>query len=131
MKVEISNGELVDKWTILTIKLERISNEVALKNVIQERNELTEGVQQLKVSGELIKSLFEANISLWSIEDKIREKERLQEYDDEFISLARSVYIMNDLRAGLKREINETTNSLLVEEKSYAPYEDVDEKVSD
>lgn len=124
MKVEISNGELVDKWTILTIKLERISDEAALKNVIQERNELTEGVQQLKVSGELIKSLLEANISLWDIEDKIREKERLQEYDDEFISLARSVYIMNDLRAGLKREINETTNSLLVEEKSYASYEE-------
>lgn len=126
MRVEISNGELVDKWIILTIKLERINDEDALKNVVLERDKLTESVQQLKVSGELIKSLLGANISLWDIEDKIREKERLHEYDDEFISLARTVYIMNDLRASIKREINETTNSLLVEEKSYASYENVD-----
>ena len=119
----ISIGELIDKITILEIKqiymtgikLKNINKELKLlKNILQDKN--------LKINIELIKSLKKINKKLWEIEDNIRIKESNQEFDEEFIQLARSVYIENDTRASIKKEINQKYNSELVEEKSYKKY---------
>ena len=119
----ISIGELIDKITILEIKqiymtgikLKNINKEMKLlKNILQEQN--------LKINIDLIKNLKKINKKLWEIEDNIRIKESKQEFDEEFIKLARSVYIENDERASIKKEINQKYNSDLVEEKSYKNY---------
>jgi hypothetical protein len=127
MKVEVSNGELVDKITILKIKLDNINDLSKLYNVRQELQELTPMYKELLntfaantfIIQELVDELLMTNKILWDIEDRIREKEILKEFDEEFISLARSVYVTNDKRAHLKKEINLQTGSVLVEEKSY------------
>jgi len=121
---------LLDKISILEIKLHNITDENKLANVRREHLTLikeicTQGLDEW-LSSELYKDLLAFNFTLWNIEDAIRMKEALQEFDDEFINLARSVYIVNDARAQIKRKINEETNSLLVEEKSYTNY-DVDD----
>ena len=119
----ISIGELIDKITILEIKqiymtgikLKNINKEMKLlKNILQDKN--------LEINIDLIKKLKKVNKKLWEIEDNIRIKERNQEFDEEFIELARSVYIENDKRASIKKEINQKYNSDLVEEKSYKNY---------
>ena len=119
----ISIGELIDKITILEIKqvymngikLKNINKEVKLlKDILQEKN--------LEINVDLINNLKEVNKKLWEIEDNIRIKERNQEFDNEFIQLARSVYKENDRRASIKKEINQKYNSELVEEKSYNNY---------
>ena len=119
----ISIGELIDKITILEIKqiymtgikLKNINKEMKLlKNILQEQN--------LEINIDLIKNLKKINKNLWEIEDNIRIKESNQEFDEEFIKLARSVYIENDKRASIKKEINQKYNSDLVEEKSYKNY---------
>ena len=119
----ISIGELIDKITILEIKqiymtgikLKNINKEMKLlKNILQDKN--------LEINIDLIKNLKKINKKLWEIEDKIRIKESKQEFDEEFIKLARSVYIENDKRASIKKEINQKYNSDLVEEKSYKNY---------
>ena len=119
----ISIGELIDKITILEIKqiymtgikLKNINKEMKLlKNILQDKN--------LEINIDLIKNLKKTNKKLWEIEDNIRIKESKQEFDKEFIKLARSVYIENDKRAFIKKEINQKYNSELVEEKSYKNY---------
>jgi len=119
----ISIGELIDKITILEIKqiymtgikLKNINKEMKLlKNILQDKN--------LEINIDLIKNLKKINKKLWEIEDNIRIKESKQEFDEEFIKLARSVYIENDKRASIKKEINQKYNSDLVEEKSYKNY---------
>ena len=119
----ISIGELIDKITILEIKqiymtgikLKNINKEMKLlKNILQDKN--------LEINNDLIKNLKKVNKKLWEIEDNIRIKESNQEFDEEFIKLARSVYIENDKRASIKKEINQKYNSDLVEEKSYKNY---------
>lgn len=119
----ISIGELIDKITILEIKqiymtgikLKNINKEMKLlKNILQDKN--------LDINIDLIKNLKKVNKKLWEIEDNIRIKESNQEFDEEFIKLARSVYIENDKRASIKKEINQKYNSDLVEEKSYKNY---------
>ena len=119
----ISIGELIDKITILEIKqkymtgikLKNINKEIKLlKNILQDKN--------LEINNDLIKNLKKVNKKLWEIEDNIRIKESNQEFDEEFIKLARSVYIENDKRASIKKEINQKYNSDLVEEKSYKNY---------
>mgnify|MGYP000073597852 FL=1 len=119
----ISIGELIDKITILEIKqiymtgikLKNINKEMKLlKNILQDKN--------LEINIDLIKNLKKINKKLWEIEDNIRIKESKQEFDEEFIKLARSVYIENDKRASIKKEINQKYNSDLVEEKSYKSY---------
>ena len=122
MKIEISNGDLVDKWAILTIKLERIESEEAKANVKQERDLLTECVQKLEVTEEQVSDLIEVNLALWDVEDRLRAMESNQMFDQDFIEAARSVYLLNDNRARIKKDINESTDSLLVEEKSYISY---------
>ena len=119
----ISIGELIDKITILEIKqiymtgikLKNINKEIKLlNNICQDKN--------LEINIDLIKNLKKINKKLWEIEDNIRIKESKQEFDEEFIKLARSVYIENDKRASIKKEINQKYNSDLVEEKSYKNY---------
>ncbi|MCU0474093.1 MAG: DUF6165 family protein [Bacteroidales bacterium] len=123
MKIEVSNGEIIDKLTILQIKLERIKDEAKLKNLRREYDELS-GVASpiMKDSDPLYKALYKVNCELWDIEDLIRSMERKKDFGDEFISAARSVYFRNDKRAEIKREINVRTSSGLTEEKSYEKY---------
>ncbi len=125
MKVEISNGELLDKFSILKIKIKKIKDNSKLINIQNEINELSNLCDVLlKVNGvvELFENLISTNSKLWEIEDLIRSKESLKEFDESFIELARSVYITNDVRFHIKNEINKLTNSKLVEEKSYESY---------
>lgn len=125
MKVEISNGDLLDKLTILRIKQERIKDGGKLKNVEREILELTPLYQKIlekKDVTSLFDELMSVNLKIWDIEDGIREKERNKEFDTIFISLARSVYFENDKRASIKKQINLETDSFLIEEKSYSEY---------
>lgn len=125
-EVPVSWGELIDKITILRIKSVQLTAERALENVRKELQILTSKVQvQLAGNGvldQLTARLMAVNEALWEIEDAIRDKEAAQEFDARFIELARSVYIHNDERARIKREINDLLGSDLVEEKGYAPY---------
>ena len=127
MKIEISIGELVDKLSILEIKLLNIKDKEKSKNVYKELETLNPYFQDLLDKyGIEIKNLYirisDINKILWGIEDNIREKEALEEFDEEFVELARSVYIVNDQRAAVKKEINLLTKSELIEEKSYKDY---------
>lgn len=118
----ISVGELLDKLTILTIKMEKIKDSTKLKNVLLEHKELKKIADTLNPPTELsslYKELLEINRELWDIEDAKRKHEKLQQFDSEFISLARSVYLKNDIRANIKRQINVLLGSTLIEEKSY------------
>ena len=125
MKIEISNGELVDKITILAIKLVKIKSEEKLKNIRKEYELLTAEMIKLNINEDTpeYKELLAINNKLWQIEDDIRLKEANQQFDDEFIQLARSVYFTNDERSKVKRRINELTGSDLYEEKEYAKYQ--------
>jgi hypothetical protein len=122
MEIEISIGEIIDKLTILSIKKERIIDSVKLKNVEKEFIHLSKIVKELNVEQNDISDLLEVNLQLWEIEDNIREKERNKTFDSDFIELARKVYITNDLRASIKRKINEKYFSNFTEEKSYSEY---------
>ena len=122
----IAPGELIDKITILRIKSERIADEAKLKNVRTELAVLNETLEKdVPASDELSRldaALQAVNEELWVIEDDIRDCERAGDFGDEFIRLARAVYVTNDKRAALKKEINLLLGSTLVEEKSYAAY---------
>ena len=127
MKIEISIGELVDKLSILEIKLLNIKDPHKSTNVYKELETLNPYFQDLLDEyGINMKNLYtkisKINKTLWDIEDHIREKEAKQEFNKEFVELARSVYIINDQRAAVKKEINLLTKSELVEEKSYKDY---------
>lgn len=117
----ISLGELYDKITILEIKLDRISDPAKRENVMNELKALS-SFEKTPISKEIYDQLKTDNEKLWEIEDKIREKERKKEFDDEFIQLARSVYFTNDQRSETKKLINVLYGSELVEEKSYERY---------
>ena len=124
--VEVSLGELIDKITILEIKSEQLTDANQLKNVDVELQVLNEALGKESNPpvqlNECRDRLKQANLSLWKIEDQIRDCERENDFGDRFIQLARSVYITNDQRAAIKREINELVGSRIVEEKSYSPY---------
>lgn len=123
MQIEVSIGEIVDKLSILQIKKSNIKEQVKLNNVIKEFDYLYEVVfNQLKVDLEDYHKLVYVNKTLWDVEDNIRLKEYNKEFDDIFVSLARSVYIINDERAHIKKEVNKKYNSLFTEEKSYKNY---------
>ena len=125
MKVEISIGELLDKLSILYIKRKFISDPEKIQNVQKEIDVLEPLSNNFLTSSE-IRTIFDelehTNLHLWNVEDLIREKENRKEFDQDFIDLARSVYITNDQRASLKKKINLITGSNLVEEKSYQKY---------
>jgi hypothetical protein len=123
MKIEVSNGEIVDKLTIIEIKLENIKNEQKLANLRIEYQVLNDAVNSiLAKTHPLYLELLEINRKLWVIEDRIRELEKAKDFGAEFIEVARSVYFTNDRRSDVKRKINEETKSGLIEEKSYEDY---------
>ena len=124
--IPISWGELFDKKTILQIKLKNLKTKSALKNVKIEYTYLSkildENFSKNKNAQKLMSDLKKVNQKLWDIEDLIRDKERNKTFDKDFIELARSVYFTNDDRSYIKRTINDTFGSELIEEKSYAHY---------
>jgi hypothetical protein len=123
MKIEVSNGEIIDKLTIIQIKLERIKDKAKLVNLQKEYNVLFKASSSIiSTSDQLHKSLYNVNCELWDIEDHIRDLERKKDFGEDFILTARAVYIKNDKRSELKREINIKTGSGLIEEKSYERY---------
>jgi len=123
MKIEVSNGEIADKLTIIELKLERISDPDKLKNLKKEYAILDEAVMSfMKKDDPLYRELYQINSELWEIEDRIRDLERNKDFGEEFIQTARSVYFSNDKRSEIKRKINMITGSGLVEEKSYEKY---------
>ena len=127
MLVEISNGELLDKISILELKILKIEDEEKLANIMTEFDALNPLVIELfeKHDGQLQNHYLELakiNGELWDIEDWIRDCEREKRFDKEFVELARSVYITNDKRCEVKKLINLMTSSGLVEEKSYKEY---------
>jgi hypothetical protein len=123
LRIPASIGEVVDKITILEIKSARLSGE-RLTNVARERQLLVGCLEAegLTVAEELFDALRQINAKLWIIEDEIRALEAEQKFGGEFIALARAVYITNDERAAVKRRINESYDSVIVEEKLYANY---------
>lgn len=126
IKVPISPGELLDKITILRIKSQRMSDPVKLSNVRLELRTLEDtwsasAFAKIDIEAD-VNALLSVNERLWVIEDDIRDKERAQAFDAEFIRLARAVYVENDERAAIKRRINTTLGSSIVEEKSYRDY---------
>ena len=126
IRIPVSPGELLDKITILEIKARQIPDGEKLRNVKTELDLLEQIWKQSSIDNdnmrELKQSLKTTNIALWEIEDKIRIKEAHKEFDQEFVELARSVYLQNDKRAATKKEINVQLGSGIMEEKSYADY---------
>lgn len=123
MRIEVSNGEIIDKLTIIQIKLERIKDKSKLVNLQKEYDELIKiSSSIISTDDELYKSLYLINCELWDIEDHIRDLERSKDFGDDFVSTARAVYFKNDKRSEIKREINIKTSSGLIEEKSYEKY---------
>ncbi|QIB65408.1 DUF6165 family protein [Kineobactrum salinum] len=124
--VPVSFGEVLDKITILEIKSERISDAAKLANVRQELEALNttwaQAVPDQAHIAELRRQLKAVNESLWVIEDDIRDCEKAQDFGPTFIELARAVYVTNDRRAALKKDINLALGSRFVEEKSYQDY---------
>ncbi len=126
----VSVGEIFDKLSILQIKEQKISDPIKLSNVKTEIKELNKSINSLDVykksSHEILNALqtelYETNFKLWDIEDALRKLESQKKFEREFISLARQVYITNDKRAEIKKEINKITGSDIVEEKHYAEY---------
>lgn len=119
MKIEVSNGEIVDKYTILIVKKNKITDKSKLANIYKELNLLTKSLLKIKFTPSTYINLLQVNENLWGIEDELRLCEQQERFDDYFIKLARQVYILNDERAAIKKEINLSTGSSLVEEKSY------------
>lgn len=133
MKIEVSNGEIIDKLTILKIKLDQIKDANKLVNIQKEYDYLQNIVESIyaefKENHAAVKELqflhndlLNVNKTLWNIEDFIREHERNENFGQDFIELARSVYYTNDDRSEVKKKINILTGSLFVEEKSYEAY---------
>ncbi|MBT4934655.1 MAG: hypothetical protein HOL66_11335 [Rhodospirillaceae bacterium] len=126
VSVNVAPGELIDKITILEIKLERIEDETKLANVRLEYDTLNaardEAIPKSEELDQLSAELKKINEALWEIEDDIRDCERAKDFGDGFIKLARAVYVTNDKRMAVKRQINDLLGSALVEEKSYAAY---------
>ena len=125
MNIEISVGEVLDKLTILSIKKDQIFNINQLVNINNEYHYIYNLCQHLMEDIEiqaLYYKLLDINKLLWNIENNIRIKEHEKQFDDEFISLARKVYITNDQRSVIKKQINILTSSKFIEEKSYDRY---------
>ena len=125
MLIETSVGEVIDKYTILDIKSERIKDVNKLINILNEKSSILlilNDNNYLNLFENETKELKQINEKLWDIEDEIRLKESKLEFDNEFIELARSVYITNNIRFSIKNKINQLSNSKFKEEKSYAEF---------
>ena len=123
INVPISIGELIDKITILEIKKDKLKK-FKLKNILKELSFLRAVLEKdsIFIPDEIFLQLKSINLKLWNIEDKIRIKEKNKEFDNEFIELARSVYLNNDRRSETKKELNLMFKSEIIEEKSYEKY---------
>ncbi|HLW57219.1 MAG TPA: DUF6165 family protein [Bacteriovoracaceae bacterium] len=122
LEISVSVGELLDKVTILKIKQEKIKETQKLKNINKELDLLTNVMSQLELDSyalEKMEELKKVNEELWMVEDQLREYEREKNFSDDFILLARSVYMKNDRRSVLKRDLNLHLRSPIIEEKSY------------
>ena len=123
MEIEVSVGEIVDKLSILRIKKNNITDPKKLENINKEYDYLYYKVfQELKIESSDFYELIMVNEMLWNVEDSIRLKEKNKQFDSDFVEMARSVYITNDLRAKIKKKINLKYYSNFVEEKSYKDY---------
>ena len=126
INIPISHPQLIDKLTILTIKLQKITDVVKIKNIQIEYHFLNNIYELLIKEDPNIKDYFNElmsiNMKLWEIEDNIRKLEKIQKFDSEFIKLARDVYKTNDKRFDLKNQINDLFNSTIKEQKSYEEY---------
>ena len=129
MKIEVSNGEILDKVSILEIKLERITDAQKLSNIKNEWDALQNAVKIIaglanpkEEFHQAVKALRATNEALWDVEDALRLNEKTKDFGDTFIASAREVYVLNDQRAALKSTINILTGSNLREEKSYEGY---------
>ena len=126
ISIQVSPGELIDKMTILEVKLARMSDPAKLVNVRREHAMIAqtfrENVADSQALAKLISELKATNSALWAIEDDIREHERNGDFGESFVKLARSIYRINDERAAIKRRINVLLDSAIVEEKSYSDY---------
>ena len=125
MQIEVSIGEIVDKYTILMIKSSKIQDPAKLQNVNKELEYLIDVLKKedpLMTDYALTKALLEINKELWKVEDELRDLERAKDFGKEFVTLARNVYKLNDKRADIKKEINMKHGSNFIEEKSYQPY---------
>jgi Family of unknown function (DUF6165) len=126
--IQVSYGELMDKISILEIKVDRISDRGKHHNILHELSALNLALESIQSAvgntalAALRENLKRTNEQLWEIEDAIRDKERGKVFDGEFIELARSVYKVNDQRSHLKKQIDVLLGSRLTEEKSYQPY---------
>jgi hypothetical protein len=125
--IPVSCGELIDKITILEIKREKVDDPGKRANIAREldalqrvcRDALADRVAQIEPLARRLKAV---NLTLWTIEDDLRDMERAQIFDADFIALARAVYVTNDERAGIKKDIDRALGSSLTEEKLYRPY---------
>tara|TARA_A100001011_G_scaffold391581_2_gene477346 strand:- start:79 stop:468 length:390 start_codon:yes stop_codon:yes gene_type:complete len=127
IEIKVSFGELVDKLTILQIKLQKIADLNKLNKIGSEFKLLSKAAEKIKNKDkefyeESFKKLLLINSELWEIEDEIRIKEKNSEFDDDFIKLARNVYIKNDIRFEIKNDINNHFSSELREQKDYEKY---------
>jgi hypothetical protein len=128
MEIKVSIGELLDKITILEIKKNKIQDPLKLANVSKEYSYLLQKLHQIDIVGKTsfnryYNDLLEVNMQLWDIEDGKRNCERTQDFGEHFVQLARQVYLKNDLRASIKKQINTNYGSEIVEEKSYTKYD--------
>ena len=125
MKIEVSIGEVVDKYTILTIKKLFIHDSEKLANIEKEwkliKSSLVKKYPET-LTDPFTQELYDINKKLWKVEDDLRECERMKSFTEKFIELAREVYQLNDVRAIIKKQINLKYGSELVEEKSYKEY---------
>ena len=122
INIPVSVGELVDKITILKIKLTQIKDKDKLVNVQNEHNALTSLIEYVRIQKDVLnhqQQLMEVNLRLWFLEEDIRHYEKIQHFTGDFIEVARKIYKTNDERSRIKKEINVLCNSELVEEKSH------------
>ncbi len=126
VKIPVSVGELVDKITILEIKNKKIKDFKKLSNIKLELKLLNEFFRKKKLNTKLIKKLknylYNVNLKLWNVEDKLRDHEYKNKFNQNFVKLARKVYFLNDKRSKIKKDINESVGSKIIEEKSYKEY---------
>lgn len=126
LSVYVSLGEVIDKISILEIKKNKLTSQIAIENVTKELDILHRSLEKSDLEHVLVSEFFgelvKVNSSLWDVEDELRRLESLSQFGDTFVKLARSVYQLNDHRAALKRKVNTEFGSGLIEEKSYQHY---------
>ena len=122
MLIEVSVGEVLDKLSILSIKLNKITDTAKLRNVARELGSINKTIPNGILEDPLYQKLCGINMRLWELEDEIRLCEKYGEFHDNFIRIARAIYHRNDERAAVKKEINLKYGSEMVEEKSYESY---------